>query len=73
MLAFQLFTADNRNEARAARRLFGFSILYLFILFAGLLADASLHGGSLVCGAASESISRNATASGKVTGATRYD
>jgi protoheme IX farnesyltransferase len=50
MLAFQLFTSENGSEARAARRLFGFSILYLFILFASLLADASLRDGSLVYG-----------------------
>jgi heme O synthase-like polyprenyltransferase len=45
-----MFTSENGSEARAARRLFGFSILYLFILFARLLADASLRDGSLVYG-----------------------
>jgi protoheme IX farnesyltransferase len=53
MLAFQLLTTDNSRVTRAARRLFGFSILYWFILFASLLADASLRGGSLDYGAAS--------------------
>jgi protoheme IX farnesyltransferase len=50
MLAFRLFTSENGSEARGARRLFGFSILYLLILFASLLPDASLRDGSLVYG-----------------------
>ena len=39
LLAMRLHTSPNGSEAIAARRLFGFSILYLFLLFAGLLTD----------------------------------
>jgi protoheme IX farnesyltransferase len=53
MLAFQLFTTDDGSQTRAVCRLFGFSILYLCILFASLLVDASLRGGSLSYGLAS--------------------
>jgi protoheme IX farnesyltransferase len=40
--------ADTRAESQAARRLFGYSILYLFVLFAVLLVDhwISPVGGS---------------------------
>ncbi len=38
-LAWRLFRSD---KDRDAKRLFGFSILYLFLLFAGLLADRAL-------------------------------
>ncbi|MEQ9121584.1 MAG: UbiA family prenyltransferase, partial [Alphaproteobacteria bacterium] len=38
-LAFQLFRSDSDRDAK---RLFGFSILYLFLLFAGLLGDRAL-------------------------------
>jgi protoheme IX farnesyltransferase len=41
-LAIRLQASANGREAVAAHRLFGFSILYLFLLFAGLLADAAL-------------------------------
>ncbi len=34
--------ASTDSDARLARRLFGFSILYLFLLFSGLLADTML-------------------------------
>jgi len=37
-MAIRLFTS--RSEAAFARRLFGFSIVYLFALFSGLLADS---------------------------------
>jgi heme O synthase-like polyprenyltransferase len=36
--------AEGRASDRAARRLFGFSIVYLFALFAGLLVDRALIG-----------------------------
>ena len=42
LLAIRLQASPNGSKAVAARRLFGFSILYLFLLFAGLLADAAL-------------------------------
>jgi heme o synthase len=43
MLAWQLRTADDgRPSEQAARRLFGFSILYLFVLFAVLLVDRAV-------------------------------
>jgi len=38
-LAVQLFRSDSDRDAK---RLFGFSILYLFLLFAGLLGDRAL-------------------------------
>jgi protoheme IX farnesyltransferase len=41
LLALQLHFGTAGTEANAARRLFGFSILYLFVLFAALLADAT--------------------------------
>jgi protoheme IX farnesyltransferase len=41
-LAIRLHRCSYGNEAVAARRLFAFSILYLFLLFAGLLADTAL-------------------------------
>src|SRR5258708_30359699 len=41
LLAFQL-NRDIGADRRAAHRLFGFSIFYLFVLFAALLVD---HGG----------------------------
>jgi protoheme IX farnesyltransferase len=41
-LAIRLQVSANGREAVAAHRLFGFSILYLFLLFAGLLADMAL-------------------------------
>src|SRR3954447_21384861 len=40
--AIRLSTGGTESEARLARRLFGFSILYLFLLFSGLLADTAL-------------------------------
>jgi protoheme IX farnesyltransferase len=40
--AIRLYTGGTESEARLARRLFGFSILYLFLMFSGLLADAML-------------------------------
>jgi protoheme IX farnesyltransferase len=42
LLAIRLRRCRHDTEAVAARRLFAFSILYLFLLFAGLLADAAL-------------------------------
>jgi protoheme IX farnesyltransferase len=43
VLAWQLRTADDgRPTEQAARRLFGFSILYLFVLFAVLLVDRAV-------------------------------
>ena len=41
LLALQLRTSSD-TEKRPARRLFAFSILYLFVLFATVLADAAL-------------------------------
>ena len=43
LLAIRLQASPNGTEAVAARRLFAFSILYLFLLFAGLLADTVLR------------------------------
>src|SRR5229473_116912 len=40
--AIGLYTGRTDSEARLARRLFAFSILYLFLLFSGLLADTML-------------------------------
>jgi len=40
--AIRLYTGSTDSEARLARRLFAFSILYLFLLFSGLLADTML-------------------------------
>jgi heme O synthase-like polyprenyltransferase len=40
--AVQLLTSD--GASKAARRLFAFSILYLFALFSGLLLDAAIVG-----------------------------
>jgi heme o synthase len=45
LLAYRLWAAaDGRATDLAARRLFGFSILYLFALFAALLADRAIIG-----------------------------
>jgi heme o synthase len=45
LLAHRVWAAaEGRASDRAARRLFGFSIVYLFALFAGLLADRALIG-----------------------------
>ena len=45
LLAYRVWTAaEGRASDRAARRLFGFSILYLFALFAGLPVDRALIG-----------------------------
>jgi protoheme IX farnesyltransferase len=45
LLAYRVWAAaEGRASDRAARRLFGFSIVYLFALFAGLLADRALIG-----------------------------
>jgi protoheme IX farnesyltransferase len=41
-MSFQLFRSD---DDRDAKRLFGFSILYLFLLFGGLIADHALIAG----------------------------
>jgi protoheme IX farnesyltransferase len=41
-LALRLQAAGSDTESRAAHRLFAFSICYLFLLFAGLLADSVL-------------------------------
>jgi heme O synthase-like polyprenyltransferase len=38
----RLHASKDDRDAAPARRLFGFSILYLFLLFSGLLADAAL-------------------------------
>jgi protoheme IX farnesyltransferase len=43
LLAIRLQASPNGTDAVAARRLFAFSILYLFLLFAGLLADTALR------------------------------
>jgi protoheme IX farnesyltransferase len=44
LLALQLRSSSDADR-RPARRLFAFSIFYLFVLFAGLLADATaIHG-----------------------------
>ena len=40
--AIALYTGRTDSEATLARRLFAFSILYLFLLFSGLLADTML-------------------------------
>jgi protoheme IX farnesyltransferase len=46
LLAWRIWTAvEGRPTDLAARRLFGFSILYLFALFAGLLADRAFFIG----------------------------
>ena len=39
-LSWQLFCSDNHA---VAQRLFGFSILYLFVLFMALVADRAIH------------------------------
>jgi protoheme IX farnesyltransferase len=39
-LAIRLLTSQNASETASARRLFGFSIIYLFLLFCGLLANS---------------------------------
>ena len=39
LLALRLRGRDGGGEERAARRLFAFSILYLFVLFAMLLVE----------------------------------
>jgi heme o synthase len=45
LLAYRLWAAaEGRPTDLAARRLFGFSILYLFALFAGLLVDRAFIG-----------------------------
>ena len=45
LLAYRVWAAaEGRASDLAARRLFGFSILYLFALFAGLLVDRALIG-----------------------------
>jgi protoheme IX farnesyltransferase len=45
LLAYRVWAAaEGRASDRAARRLFGFSIVYLFALFAGLLLDRALIG-----------------------------
>jgi protoheme IX farnesyltransferase len=45
LLAYRVWAAaEGRASDRAARRLFGFSIVYLFALFAGLLVDRALIG-----------------------------
>jgi len=41
-LAVRLQASSKGSEGIAARRLFAFSLLYLFLLFAGLLADMAL-------------------------------
>ena len=38
--SWQLFHSDKHT---AAKRLFGFSILYLFVLFMALVADRAIH------------------------------
>ena len=43
-LAIRLLSSRNGSEAAIARRLFGFSIIYLFLVFAGLLANPVLSG-----------------------------
>ena len=40
--AIRLYTGSAESETRLSRRFFGFSILYLFLLFAGLLVDTAL-------------------------------
>jgi protoheme IX farnesyltransferase len=42
LLAIQLYRSDDA-EKRPSLRLFAFSILYLFVLFAALLADAAMR------------------------------
>src|SRR5437763_11665022 len=42
ILAMRLHASKDDRDAAPARRLFGFSILYLFLLFSALLADAAL-------------------------------
>jgi protoheme IX farnesyltransferase len=44
LLAARLRGSADDTETGAASRLFAFSIVYLFILFASLLADAAIHG-----------------------------
>jgi heme O synthase-like polyprenyltransferase len=42
-LAIQLYRNRPVDEGASARRLFAFSIFYLFLLFAGVLADKALQ------------------------------
>jgi len=44
VLAWQVFREAPDAGNRASRKLFAFSILYLFLLFAALLADRLLAG-----------------------------
>jgi protoheme IX farnesyltransferase len=44
LLAVRLRGSTGNTETEAAGRLFAFSIVYLFILFASLLADAAIQG-----------------------------
>jgi protoheme IX farnesyltransferase len=44
-LAWRVRNAQGTRAERAAQQLFGFSILYLFVLFAALLVDAAPAGG----------------------------
>jgi protoheme IX farnesyltransferase len=41
LLAMRLRSSDSGTETSAANRMFGFSIVYLFLLFGALLADES--------------------------------
>ncbi len=41
-LAWQLYRAPEQAAEPAAKRLFGISILYLFVLFAALLVERAL-------------------------------
>jgi protoheme IX farnesyltransferase len=43
LLAIRLYRSRRADETTSARRFFAFSILYLFLLFAGLLADKALQ------------------------------
>ncbi len=44
-LAWRVRSAQGLRAERAAQQLFGFSILYLFVLFAALLVEATLASG----------------------------
>ena len=45
LMTMQLDRGSGRLEAIAARRLFAFSILYIFVLFVALLADTAMPRG----------------------------
>ena len=46
MAAYKVYTVRDDASETAAKQLFGFSILYLFVLFAAMLAEAMLRQAS---------------------------